>query len=204
MVGVLMLLSQSNHKLISVKIELEQHYKCPIYILEADVSNKEQLKQAFAHIPTEWQDIDICLNNAGLALGKDAFQDSLEEDWERMLDVNVKGLIHLTYLMIPFFKKHQKGYFINLGSTAAKWVYQGGAIYCASKAAVDTFSEGLRIDLLPFDIKVTTIHPGAVETNFSVVRFKGDIEKAQKYLSRINPFIWERYCRSGLVFSEYA
>jgi NADP-dependent 3-hydroxy acid dehydrogenase YdfG len=129
-------------------------------------------------MPEEWQQINILVNNAGLALGKDAFDDADMDDWETMLNTNVHGLLYVTRALLPFIKNTGKGHIINLGSIAGKEVYENGNVYCASKFAVDAINKSMRIDLLKYGIKVTGIHPGAVETEFSIVRFKGDENKA--------------------------
>jgi len=130
------------------------------------------------NLPEEWQAIDVLVNNAGLALGRDSFENANLDDWDTMMDTNVKGLMYVTKAIIPFMISRKKGHIINIGSTAGKEVYKDGNTYCASKHAVDAISKAMRIDLLPYHIKVTTIHPGAAETEFSIVRFKGDASKA--------------------------
>lgn len=151
-----------------------------VVILPFDIRNEEATKDAFNSLSeTEKEKIDILVNNAGLAAGKDAFQDALMSDWEQMIDTNVKGLLYITKLVVPYFIQKQNGHIINIASTAGKEVYQGGNVYCATKHAVDALSKAMRMDLFRENIQVTNIAPGAVETEFSKVRFKGDEEKVK-------------------------
>ncbi len=143
-----------------------------------DVQDKDAVFSHMNNLPQKWKTIDILINNAGLALGKDSFEDASLQDWEIMIDTNVKGLLYVTRAVLPFMIERKQGHIFNMGSVAGKDVYEKGNAYCGSKFAVDALSKGMRIDLLPHNIKVTAIHPGAVETEFSLVRFKGDQEKA--------------------------
>lgn len=143
-----------------------------------DVQNRKSVEKSITDLEESWQDIDILVNNAGLALGRDSFENADIDDWDTMIDTNVKGLLYMSKAVVPYFIKHKKGHIINIGSTAGKEVYKEGSVYCASKFAVNAISQGQRIDLLPYRIKVTCIHPGAAETAFSQVRFKGDEQKA--------------------------
>lgn len=146
--------------------------------LAFDVSKKEEVFNAINNLSEEWRNIDVLVNNAGLAAGRDPFDEASLDDWETMIDTNVKGLLYMSKAVIPLMKKHKKGHIINIGSTAAREVYKDGNVYCASKFAVNAISQAQRIDLLPHKIKVTCINPGAVDTEFSIVRFKGDAQKA--------------------------
>ena len=161
----------------NVKEELVNKYKVQVRTLCFDVQNKETVFNAIAEL-NENLSVDILINNAGLALGRDSFDEADITDWETMMNTNVNGLLYVTRALLPFIKK-SKGHIINLGSVAGKEVYENGNVYCASKYAVDAISQALRIDLLKHNIKVTSINPGAVETEFSVVRFKGDEKKAE-------------------------
>ncbi|NDK57049.1 SDR family NAD(P)-dependent oxidoreductase [Pontibacter fetidus] len=143
-----------------------------------DVRNKEAVQYAIASLPAEWQQIDVLVNNAGNAHGLAPIQDGSLEDWDAMLDINVKGLLYVSHAVIPFMKQRGKGHIINIGSIAGKEVYANGNVYCASKFAVDALSKAMRIDLVQTGIKVSEVNPGAVETEFSEVRFKGDKERA--------------------------
>jgi NADP-dependent 3-hydroxy acid dehydrogenase YdfG len=146
-----------------------------------DVQKRKDVLKAITGLPEKWKAIDILVNNAGLALGRDYFDDAFLDDWETMIDTNLKGLLYVTKAIIPFMISKKSGHIINIGSTAGKEVYEKGNVYCASKHAVDAISKAMRIDLLRHAIKVTALHPGAVETEFSTVRFKGDQETAGKF-----------------------
>jgi 3-hydroxy acid dehydrogenase / malonic semialdehyde reductase len=165
-------------RLQQIKTEIEQQHGCEVYLLPFDVQQKEAVNTAVNSLPDAWKQVDVLINNAGLALGRDSFQEASFADWETMLDTNVKGLLYVSRAVLPAMIARREGHIINLGSVAAKDVYEKGNVYCASKAAVDSLSKTMRIDLLPHRIKVTAIHPGAAETEFSVVRFHGDEEKA--------------------------
>jgi 3-hydroxy acid dehydrogenase/malonic semialdehyde reductase len=147
--------------------------------LVLDVQERDEVFKQIQSLPDEWKAIDILVNNAGLALGRDSFDNALLDDWETMINTNVKGLLYVSKAVLPFMIAKGNGHIINIGSTAAKEVYMNGNVYCASKFAVDAISKAQRMDLLPHKIKVTAIHPGAAETEFSIVRFKGDEEKSK-------------------------
>ena len=159
------------------KEEIEVKFGVNVKTLCFDVQNKEAVFNAVAELD-ENLSVDILINNAGLALGRDAFDEADITDWETMMNTNVNGLLYVSRALLPFIKKN-KGHIINLGSVAGKEVYENGNVYCASKYAVDAISQAMRIDLLKHSIKVTSINPGAVETEFSIVRFKGDEKKAE-------------------------
>ncbi|MBI1344101.1 MAG: SDR family NAD(P)-dependent oxidoreductase [Terrimonas sp.] len=167
--------------------ELENRFNIAVYLLPFDVQQQEKVYASIHHLPAAWQQIDILVNNAGLALGRDYFDEASIEDWNVMIDTNVKGLLYVSKAVIPFMQKNKKGHIINIGSTAGKEVYEKGNIYCASKHAVDAISKAMRIDLLKDNIKVTVIHPGAAETEFSIIRFKGDEETAKKVYDGYQP-----------------
>lgn len=158
--------------------ELRKKYSIDVFTLCFDVQDKEAVFSAVTSLPEPWQQINILINNAGLALGRDAFDEADIEDWETMLHTNVDGLLYVSRAILPFLKSQEGSQVINIGSIAGKEVYENGNVYCASKFAVDAITKSMRIDLLKYGIKVTGIHPGAVETEFSIVRFKGDDEKA--------------------------
>jgi len=166
---------------------LKQELKTDVLPLVFDVQDKDAVFAAIASLPAEWKDIDILVNNAGLALGRDHFNEANLDDWETMLDTNVKGLLYVSKAVVPLMIARQGGHIINLGSIAGKEVYEKGNVYCASKYAVDAISKSLRIDLLLHRIKVTVIHPGAADTEFSKVRFKGDMDQAQKIYEGYTP-----------------
>ena len=166
---------------------LRIHHGIEVLPLAFDVQNRQEVFDALSNLPEAWQSVDVLVNNAGLALGRDSFENADLNDWETMIDTNVKGLLYVTKAMLPYMTDRKKGHIINLGSTAAKEVYQEGNAYCASKHAVDAISRAMRVDLLPHKIKVTAIHPGAAETEFSMVRFKGDETKAKQVYEGFEP-----------------
>lgn len=174
-------------RLQSIKTELETTYGISVYTLAFDVQQKEAVFAAIGALPENWQAIDVLVNNAGLALGRDNFDEADMDDWETMIDTNIKGLLYVSRAVLPYMTKRKQGHIINLGSTAGKEAYEKGNVYCGSKAAVDSISKGMRIDLLPHHIKVTAIHPGAAETEFSMIRFKGDESKAAAVYAGYTP-----------------
>lgn len=165
-------------RLDTIASDLQTKYAIQVLSLAFDVQDRKTVTDTLNNLPEEWQAIDVLVNNAGLALGRDSFENANLDDWDTMMDTNVKGLMYVTKAIIPFMISRKKGHVINIGSTAGKEVYKDGNAYCASKHAVDAISKAMRIDLLPHRIKVTAIHPGAAETEFSIVRFKGDASKA--------------------------
>lgn len=165
-------------KLEAHALKLQNEYGVKVLPLVFDVQDREAVFQHLGNLPEEWKSIDVLVNNAGLALGRDSFEVANLSDWDTMINTNVKGLMYVTKAVLPYLTERKKGHIINIGSTAGKEVYKDGNAYCASKHAVDALSKAMRMDLLPFQIKVTVIHPGAAETEFSLVRFKGDENKA--------------------------
>jgi hypothetical protein len=147
--------------------------------LNFDVRKKDEVESVIGNLPEEWKKIDILVNNAGLAVGLSHIQDGDTDDWDRMIDTNVKGLLYVTRAVAPLMVTRNKGHIINIGSIAGKETYENGNVYCASKSAVDALSKSMRIDMLKNNIKVTLIAPGMAETEFSLVRFKGDEQKAK-------------------------
>jgi len=186
----LILTARRKEKLDELAKALEAKYGIKTLCLYFDVQDKKAVFDNLQNLPTEWQAINILVNNAGLALGRDSFENANLEDWETMIDTNVKGLLYASKAVLPMLIK-EKGHIINIGSTAGKEVYKDGNVYCASKHAVDAISKAQRIDLLPYQIKVTAIHPGAADTEFSVVRFKGDAEKANAVYTGYTPLMAE-------------
>lgn len=180
------LTARRKEKLDELAKSLETSYGVKTLCLAFDIQDKKAVFANLQNLPTEWQAINILVNNAGLALGRDSFEQANLEDWETMIDTNVKGLLYASKAVLPYLIK-EKGHIINIGSTAAKEVYKDGNIYCATKHAVDAISKAQRIDLLQYQVKVTAIHPGAVETDFSLVRFKGDAEKAKAVYAGYTP-----------------
>lgn len=176
-------------RLISLQSQLEKNTE--VHILAFDVRNPVDVQNAIANLPAEFSKIDILINNAGNAHGLDLFQEGSLDDWEAMIDINVKGLLYITKAVLPGMLKQNSGHIINIGSTAAKEVYPKGNVYCASKAAVDAINQGLRIDLNGTGIKVSAIHPGLTKTEFSEVRFKGDKDRAEKVYQGYQPLLPE-------------
>ena len=155
--------------------------------LTFDVRDREEAKRLLSGLPKEWQDIDVLVNNAGLALGLEPEQDGNLDDWETMIDTNIKGLLTMTRLVVPGMVKRNRGHIINIGSIAGDAAYAGGNVYCATKAAVKAITDGLRIDVADTALRVTNLKPGLVETNFSNVRFHGDTDRAAKVYQGIKP-----------------
>jgi hypothetical protein len=184
------LTARRKEKLDELAKALQANYGIKTLCLTFDIQDKKAVFENLQNLPTEWQAINILVNNAGLALGRDSFENANLEDWETMIDTNVKGLLYASKAALPMLIK-EKGHIINIGSTAGKEVYKDGNVYCASKHAVDAISKAQRIDLLPYQIKVTAIHPGAADTEFSVVRFKGDAEKAKAVYIGYTPLMAE-------------
>ncbi len=176
----LIITGRRREKLEALAKEIIDTYNIEVLTLNFDIRDKKAVKTAIESIPEKWKSIDVLLNNAGLAVGFDKIQDGLIDDWESMIDTNIKGLLYVSHEIIPFLIKNKKGHIINIGSTASKVVYQGGNVYCATKFAVDALSQTMRIDLLEHKIRVTQINPGAAETEFSTVRFKGNKDQADK------------------------
>jgi NADP-dependent 3-hydroxy acid dehydrogenase YdfG len=178
-------------RLQDLKKKLEDQYKISCYLLPFDVQQQQAVFDSINQLPEEWKRIDILINNAGLALGRDLFDEASLDDWNTMIDTNLKGLLYVSKAVIPFMTQRKKGHIINVGSIAGKEVYERGNVYCATKTAVDAISKAMRIDLLQHHIKVTAIHPGAAETEFSLVRFKGAAETAKKVYEGYEPLTAE-------------
>ena len=193
------LLSQKGYRLILCgrrkerlqKLLAELSKQTEVTSLSFDVRNHNEVKAAVQSLTGNWKDIDVLINNAGNAHGLDPIQTGSIEDWEAMLDINVKGLLYVSREIIPLMTERKSGHIINIGSLAGKEVYPNGNVYCASKFAVDALTRGIRMDLNAFGIKVTSINPGLVETEFSLVRFKGDSEKASSVYKGLKPLVSE-------------
>jgi NADP-dependent 3-hydroxy acid dehydrogenase YdfG len=183
----LILNGRRTERLEEIKLQLEKKFNIAVYPLPFDVRNRNHVFENIERIPEPWQKIDVLINNAGLALGRDYFEESDLDDWDTMIDTNVKGLLYVSRAVIPLMINQQKGHIINLGSIAGNEVYEKGNVYCGSKFAVDAISQSMRIDLLRHGIKVTNIQPGAAETEFGIVRFKGDETTAKQAYSGIVP-----------------
>lgn len=167
--------------------ELTQDFGVQVLTLCFDVRDRQAVGRALDSLPSAWRDIDVLINNAGLALGLEPEYAGDFSDWETMIDTNVKGLLYMTRLIVPGMVERRKGHVINIGSVAGDAAYAGGAVYCATKAAVKILSDGLRIDLAHTPVRVTNLKPGLVETNFSNVRFHGDAERASHVYKGIQP-----------------
>lgn len=183
----LIITARRTGQLASMAGDLEKEYGVEVLPLAFDVRDREAVKQALDSLPAAWRDIDVLVNNAGLALGLEPEYAGDFTDWETMIDTNVKGLLYMTRLVVPGMVERQRGHVINIGSVAGDAAYAGGAVYCATKAAVKILSDGLRIDLAHTPVRVTNLKPGLVETNFSNVRFHGDSERASNVYKGIQP-----------------
>ncbi|HTB06771.1 MAG TPA: SDR family oxidoreductase, partial [Bacteroidia bacterium] len=173
-------------RLQKIQKELETNHGAEVLALNFDVRKLDEVKKNLSALPEKWQQIDVLVNNAGLASGLSSIQEGDTEDWEKMIDTNVKGLLFVTRTISPFMIKNKKGHIINIGSVAGKEVYANGNVYCATKHAVDALTKAMRIDLLQHGIKVTGICPGMAETEFSLVRYHGDEAKAKNVYKGID------------------
>lgn len=182
----LILNGRREERLLSLQSELQQKYSVKIYALSFDVSQRAAVEAALSSLGSVADRVDVLVNNAGLALGADKVQSASVDDWEVMIDTNIKGLLYLTRFFVPKFIKNARGHIVNLGSVAGRWVYPGGNVYCASKHAVKAISEGLRMDLLGTPVRITNIEPGMVDSDFSLVRF-GDPSKAKAVYQGMTP-----------------
>ena len=186
----LIVTGRRKERLDELKTNLEQTYNCSVHTLCFDVRSATEVENAIKSIPKEITDkLELLINNAGLAVGKGPIDEGIIEDWERMIDTNIKGLLYVSKEIIPFFKQKKSGQIINIGSIAGKEVYPGGNVYCASKHAVDALSKAMRIDLVHHGVKVTNIAPGAADTEFSLVRFKGNQETAKSVYEGFSPLV---------------
>ncbi len=158
-----------------------------IYLLQLDVRDRSAVESAISNLPPEWSDIDILINNAGLSRGLDKLHEGDFQDWEEMIDTNIKGLLYLTRYVVPGMVKRDRGHVVNIGSIAGHQTYPKGNVYCGTKAAVKAISEGLKQDLLGTPVRVTSVDPGMVETEFSEVRFRGDGDRANKVYQGVTP-----------------
>lgn len=173
------------------KLKSELGSQVDVITLDFDVRDKEKVKESINSLPSEFKQIDILINNAGNAHGLDPFQEGSIEDWDAMIDINVKGLLYVSKTVIPQMIERKNGHIINIGSTAGKEVYPKGNVYCASKFAVDALNQGMRLDLNAFGIKVGAVNPGLTHTRFSEVRFKGDKSKAEQVYKGFQPLLPE-------------
>lgn len=183
----LILNARSTDKLESLAQELKDKYNAECFVMPFDVCNRNAASAALEALPDEWKSIDILINNAGLAIGTDKEHEGNIEEWDTVIDTNIKALLSMTRFVVPGMVERGCGHIINIGSIAGDAAYPGGSVYCATKAAVKALSDGLRIDLVDTPLRVTNIKPGLVETNFSVVRFRGDKERADNVYKGIQP-----------------
>ncbi|MEZ7498297.1 SDR family NAD(P)-dependent oxidoreductase [Flavobacterium sp. Arc3] len=189
------ILAKNNYKIIlcgrredrMAELEKELSKLTAVHTLLFDVRDKKAVSESIASLPADFSTIDILINNAGNAHGLDPIQTGNLDDWDAMIDINVKGLLYVSKAIIPQMIERKSGHIINIGSTAAKEVYPNGNVYCATKHAVDALNQGMRMDLNPFGIRVGAIHPGMVQTEFSEVRFKGDTDRAEKVYQGFTP-----------------
>lgn len=187
----LIITGRRKNRLDALKTELEQHAGVRILALNFDVNNRRECEMQIQNIPEDFKPVDVLVNNAGLASGLSPLQEGLFEDWDKMLDTNIKGILNMTRFIAPMMIERASGHIINVGSIAGKEVYPNGNVYCASKHAVDALTKGMRQDFLPYGIKVSQICPGAAETEFSEVRFKGDRERAAQVYKGYQPLTAE-------------
>jgi 3-hydroxy acid dehydrogenase/malonic semialdehyde reductase len=185
----LILVARREKKLDEMAHQLNSQFAVAIKTLVADVRDKHSLNTSLDSLPDDWKAVDVLINNAGLSQGLEPIDKGNTDDWDTMIDTNVKGLLYATKIVSNWMITHQRGHIINIGSIAGKEVYPNGNVYCATKHAVDALNTGMRMDLLPHGIKVTAIHPGMVETEFSKVRFKGDEERAKKVYEGFEPLV---------------
>ncbi|NER36036.1 MAG: SDR family oxidoreductase [Oscillatoria sp. SIO1A7] len=183
----LILAARRQERLEQLAAELKGQFNSEIYLLPLDVRDRAAVESSLSSLPEPWSSVDILINNAGLSRGLDKLYQGSIEDWEEMIDANVKGLLYVTRTIVPGMVQRGRGHVVNIGSIAGRAAYPGGNVYCASKAAVRAISEGLKQDLLGTPVRVTEIQPGLVETEFSIVRFHGDTDRAQKVYEDLTP-----------------
>jgi 3-hydroxy acid dehydrogenase/malonic semialdehyde reductase len=192
----LLLAARRHDKLEAMQEALLKVGAAAIHTLELDVRDRHAVEKSVKSLPQEWQPIDILINNAGLARGLGKVQEADPDDWEVMIDTNIKGLLYVTHAVLPGMVERQRGHIINMGSTAGELAYPGGSVYCGTKAAERLITDGMRIDLMGTSIRVTSIDPGAVKTDFSLVRFGGDQDRASKVYEGITPLSPEDIART--------
>ncbi len=176
-------------RLESLAKKLNNKYNIEVAVSAFDVRDREQVVSSLQDLPAKWKKVSVLINNAGLSQGLDPIQNGSYDDWDTMIDTNIKGLLYVSKVVSNWMIDNKGGHIINLGSIAGKEVYANGNVYCATKAAVDALNKGMRIDLVQHGIKVTAVHPGAVETEFSEVRFKGDKDRAKKVYDGFEPLV---------------
>jgi 3-hydroxy acid dehydrogenase/malonic semialdehyde reductase len=185
----LIICGRREERLNAIKEKLIKEYQTSVYILNFDVTQREAINKALQSLPADFKNIDILINNAGGALGLERLDDAHVEDWEGMIDMNVKGLLYLIRAILPDMYARNTGHIVNIGSTASHNVYPGGSVYCATKHAVHAISKALNLEAIGTAVRTTEIDPGMVETEFSLVRFKGDAEKAHALYQNFKPLV---------------
>ena len=183
----LLLCARRMEKLTELTTELQKNHNVDCHLFELDVRNQKDVEKSIAGLPSEWQKIDILLNNAGLSRGLAKLHEADLTDWEEMIDTNIKGLLYVSRAVVPGMVSRKNGHIVNIGSIAGHEVYPGGNVYCATKHAVDAITKGMQIDLVDTPVRVSTVDPGMVETEFSLVRFHGDTEKANTVYQGLTP-----------------
>lgn len=185
----LILAARRDERLKALAGQLQADFGIRVLTVVMDVRHAEEVRAQLEAIPEDWKKISVLVNNAGLSQGLDPIHEGQISDWDTMIDTNIKGLLYVTRVVSPWMVKQQQGHIVNIGSIAGKETYANGNVYCATKHAVDSLNKAMRIDLLPHGIKVTGIHPGAVETEFSEVRFKGDKARAKAVYDGFEPLM---------------
>ena len=183
----IILTGRRKERLEELQQKIEKENKCKTIALPFDIRNQAETERCFNTLPEEWKRIDVLVNNAGLAVGLNSIHDGVIDDWERMIDTNIKGLLYITRLVSALMVEKKSGHIINISSIAGKEAYASGNVYCATKHAVQALTQGMRIDFVKYGIKVSSVCPGAVETEFSEVRFKGDKDKASAVYEGFTP-----------------
>jgi serine 3-dehydrogenase len=183
----LILNARRQERLEQLAEQLSKEHGCELHLMPLDVCDRSAVQSAVDNLPTAWLGVDILVNNAGLSRGLDKLHEADIQDWEEMIDTNIKGLLYMTRAIVPGMVSRGKGHVINIGSIAGHITYPGGSVYCATKAAVKSISEGLKQDLLGTPVRVSSVDPGLVETEFSTVRFHGDSERAKKVYQGLTP-----------------
>ena len=183
----LILTGRRKERLVLLKNKITDETDIDVYTLNFDIRSLKETEAAIYKLPEQWKNIDVLINNAGLAVGFNTIQDGVIDDWERMIDTNIKGLLYITRVISPLMINRSKGHIINISSIAGKETYPFGNVYCATKHAVQSVTKGMRIDMVQHGIKVSSVSPGAVDTEFSLVRFKGDEKKAKQVYNGFTP-----------------
>ena len=183
----LIITGRREERLAKLKEEIENATPARVHTLRFDVRDRRAVEEALDSLPEAWQAIDVLVNNAGLAVGLSRIYEGVIDDWERMIDTNIKGLLYVSRKVLPGMVERRRGHVINISSTAGKEVYMNGNVYCATKFAVDALNKAMRLELVDHGVKVTSVNPGFVETEFSLVRFKGDTEKAKQVYAGMEP-----------------